>query len=72
MVSARKELTIPQFVEEALAKSKKAYDNFFDLAESYKRQYIGWITSAKREETRRRRLAEVIRLLEKNEKRGMK
>ena len=68
----RKELVIPLYVKEALAKNKKALDNFNNLAKSYKRQYIGWIASAKREETRGRRLAEAIRLLEKNEKLGMK
>lgn len=31
------------------------------MARSYKRQYDEWIRSAKREETRRRRLAEAIR-----------
>ncbi len=67
-----KELVIPLYVKEALAKNKKALDNFNNLAKSYKRQYIGWIAGAKMEETRRRRIAEAIRLLEKNEKLGMK
>jgi len=68
----RKELVIPPYMRVALAKNKIALENFNNLAKSYKRQYIGWITSAKREETRKRRLAEAIRLLEKNEKLGMK
>ncbi|MGD8505751.1 MAG: YdeI/OmpD-associated family protein [Candidatus Bathyarchaeota archaeon] len=68
----RKELVIPLYMKEALTKNKKALGNFNNLAKSYKRQYVGWITSAKREETRRRRLSEAIRLLEKNEKLGMK
>ena len=68
----RKELVIPPYMKEALAKNKRALDNFSNLAKSYKRQYVGWISSAKREETRRRRLAEAIRLLEKNEGLGMK
>ena len=68
---AKKELVIPPYMKEALAKNKKALENFNDLAKSYKRQYVGWISSAKREETRRRRLAEAISLLEKNEKLGM-
>ncbi len=68
----RKELVIPSYVEETLAKNKKALNNFNNLTKSYKRQYVGWITSAKREETRRRRLAEAIKVLEKNEKLGMK
>jgi len=69
---AKKELVIPPYMKEALAKNKKALENFNNLAKSYKRQYVGWISSAKREETRRRRLAEAISLLEKNEKVGMK
>jgi uncharacterized protein YdeI (YjbR/CyaY-like superfamily) len=68
----RKELAIPPYIIETLAKNKKAIYNFNNLAKSYKRQYIGWITSAKRKENRRKRLAEVIKLLEKNEKLGMK
>lgn len=69
---ARTKLAIPAYIEAALAKNKKALKNFNDLATSYKRQYVGWITSAKREETRTRRLAEALRLLEKNEQLGMK
>jgi len=69
---AKKELVIPPYMKEALAKNEKALENFNDLAKSYKRQYVGWISSAKREATRRRRLAEAISLLEKNEKLGMK
>jgi len=68
----RKELVIPPYMKAALAKNKKALENFNNLAKSYKRQYVGWITSAKREETRKRRLAEAIRLLEKSQKLGMK
>jgi uncharacterized protein YdeI (YjbR/CyaY-like superfamily) len=69
---ARREPVIPPYMKEALTKHKKALENFNSLAKSYRRQYVGWITSAKREETRRRRLAEAIRLLEKDEKLGMK
>jgi len=68
----RKELVIPPYMKAALARNEKAQENFYNLAKSYRRQYVGWISSAKREETRKRRLAEVIRLLEKNERLGMK
>lgn len=68
----RRELVIPPYMKAALVRNKKALENFNKLAKSHKRQYVGWITSAKREETRKRRLAEVIRLLEKSEKLGMK
>lgn len=68
----RKELVIPPDIEKALATNEKALDNLNNLANSYKRNFIGWITNAKREETRKRRLTEAIRLLEQNKKLGMK
>ncbi|PYS52484.1 MAG: hypothetical protein DMG13_16150 [Acidobacteria bacterium] len=52
--------------------NKGAAENFNKLAPSYQRQYIGWITTAKKEETRRKRLAEAIRLLAHNRKLGLK
>jgi len=63
---------IPEFVEKALNANKKARANFENLAPSYRRLYIRWITTARREETQRRRLAEAIRLLEQNKKLGLK
>ena len=68
----KKELAIPAYMKEALAKNKRALKNFNKLTKSYKRHYVGWISSAKRAETRKKRLAEAIKLLEKNEKLGMK
>ena len=67
-----RDFTIPRYVEIALESNEKALENFKKLAKSYKKQYIGWIDSAKREETRKSRLAEVISLLEKNKRLGMK
>ncbi len=71
-VSGEKEFAMPAFMREALAANTKALDNFNKLARSYKRQYVGWVASAKKEETRQRRLEEALRLLEMNEKLGMK
>jgi len=68
----RKEPAISPELKKALELNKKALYNFNNLANSYKRNLIGWITSAKREETRKRRLTEAIRLLEQNKKLGMK
>lgn len=68
----KRHFTIPLYVETALKSNEKALENFNKLAKSYKKQYIGWVDSAKREETRKRRLAEVINLLEKNKRLGMK
>lgn len=70
--SPKREVVPPSYMVEAFSTNKKARENFAKLARSYKRQYIGWITSAKKQATRKKRLAEVIRLLDKNEKLGMK
>jgi uncharacterized protein YdeI (YjbR/CyaY-like superfamily) len=69
---SRKELIIPHYIKEALEADGNVWRNFTNLAFSYKKQYIGWITNAKREETRKRRLKEAIDLLARNEKLGMK
>ncbi len=62
---------IPPELKSALSASKKAYEFYKNLAPTYKKQYIWWIVSAKREETRKKRIKEALRLLEKNKKLGM-
>lgn len=66
------QFVIPPEIEKALAANEKAWEYFTNLALGYKRRYIGWVMDAKREETRKRRLDELITVLEKNEKLGMK
>jgi uncharacterized protein YdeI (YjbR/CyaY-like superfamily) len=70
--SKTKGLIIPESLEESLRANGKAWENFNRLAPSYRRQYIGWITSAKKEETRNKRIREAVELLARNEKLGMK
>jgi len=62
---------LPEF-EELLSKNKKARDTFDNLSATHQKQYIGWIEVAKRPETRERRIAESIRLLEQGKKLGLK
>lgn len=68
----KKEVEVPRFIADALAKKGEAWENFNRLAPSYRREYVSWITDAKREETRERRLKEAVRLLLQNKKLGMK
>ena len=65
-------LDIPPEFAKALARNKKAKENFDKLAPSYRKHYIGWITVAKRPETKKRRIEESIALLEKGQKLGLK
>ena len=69
---ASKELPIPAEIEAALKSNGDAWKNFTSLAPGYRKQYVGWLTTAKKPETRARRLEEAIRLLEDNKKLGMK
>lgn len=65
-------LEVPSELKDALTASKAAERHFASLALSYRKQFIWWIASAKRDDTRRRRVAEAIRLLSENKKLGMK
>jgi uncharacterized protein YdeI (YjbR/CyaY-like superfamily) len=56
----RKPLRVPPYLRAALKKNKKALATFESLPPSHKREYVEWITEAKREETRERRLATAI------------
>lgn len=63
---------IPPEFESALEQDSRARATFEALAPSHRRQYILWITMAKRSETRQRRLQEALHLLEAGEKLGLK
>lgn len=62
---------LPVELEKALKKNAKAWRNFKALPPGYRKHYILWLTTAKRQETRDKRLREALRLLENNEKLGM-
>jgi uncharacterized protein YdeI (YjbR/CyaY-like superfamily) len=70
--SRSEELKVPPYFKKALEVNAKARKNFNNLAQSYRRHFIGWVSSAKREETRKRRLQEAVQLLEQNKKLGLK
>jgi uncharacterized protein YdeI (YjbR/CyaY-like superfamily) len=63
---------IPRYIQVALRKHPAAWRYFESLAPSYRRRYIGWIESARREETKARRLQEAIRLLTEGKPLGLK
>ena len=63
---------LPRYIQTALRKKPAAWRYFEGLAPSHRRRYIGWIESAKREETKARRLQEAIRLLSAGKPLGLK
>jgi len=63
---------LPGYIQAALKKHPAAWRHFEALAASQRRRYFAWIESAKREETKRRRLKEAIRLLSAGKVLGLK
>ena len=55
-----KELTVPDYFLGALKKNKKALTTFENFSYSHKKEYVEWITEAKAEETRAKRLQTAI------------
>lgn len=62
------DLIVPDDLELEFKKNKKAQANYNNFSNSVKKQALWFIVSAKRPETRKRRIEKVIKALEKNEK----
>jgi uncharacterized protein YdeI (YjbR/CyaY-like superfamily) len=62
----------PPYIQAALSDHPKALEHFEALPPSQQRLYVVWIDSAKREETKRRRLQEAIGLLAGGKELGLK
>jgi bacteriocin resistance YdeI/OmpD-like protein/uncharacterized protein DUF1905 len=58
----------PPHLKKALAKNKSARSNWEKLSFSHKKEMANWIEGAKQEETRARRLAKVLQVLESGTK----
>jgi uncharacterized protein YdeI (YjbR/CyaY-like superfamily) len=63
---------IPAYIQTALRSNARALRHFEALSPSQRRRYLAWIESAKREETKFRRLKEAIRLLARGDVLGLK
>lgn len=69
---AKKELVAPDYFLAALRKNKKAQSVFENFSPSHKREYVGWITEAKQEETRARRMQTALEQIAKGKSRYWK
>lgn len=67
-----KELVIPNTLLEALAKNGKAAETFDNFPPGSKREYAEWITEAKTDATRDKRLATTIEWLSEGKRRNWK
>jgi uncharacterized protein YdeI (YjbR/CyaY-like superfamily) len=63
---------LPAYIAAALKPNKKAWRHFQQLSAGDRRQYVAWIHTAKRPQTRKRRLEESVELLMARRKLGLK
>ncbi len=63
---AAENLIIPNSLKKEFNKNKIAFENFQTFSKSYKKSYLHWLYSAKREDTQRKRITEIVKLCEKN------
>lgn len=68
----REPLEIPDYFKAALKKNAKARKTFETFAPSKRREYLEWVTEAKREETRNERLATSVQWLAEGKTRHWK
>ena len=52
---------IPKDLEKALKQNKLAWKNFNKFSNSTKLQYIYWVNSAKKDETKRKRITDIVK-----------
>ncbi|MCX6842464.1 MAG: YdeI/OmpD-associated family protein [candidate division WOR-3 bacterium] len=62
---------LPPDLRRALKAVAEVWRNFSRFAPTYRTMYVGWVTDAKRSETRQRRIAAVVRRAHENRKPGI-
>lgn len=67
-----KKLRVPSYITDALKRDKKALAAFNALSPSHQNEYIQWITEAKREETRTKRISTMLQWLKSGKSRNWK
>lgn len=65
-------IVVPDVLLEALARNEKAAETFNNFPPGSKREYVEWITDAKTEATREKRLATTIEWLTEGKRRNWK
>lgn len=68
----KKEIAVPDVLLEALARNEKAAATFDNFPPSCKREYVEWITEAKTDATRDKRVASTIEWLAEGKRRNWK
>lgn len=57
---------IPEDLQQAFYNNKVAFTNYQNFSKGYRKSYLYWLNQAKREQTRKTRIEEIIKLCEAN------
>ncbi|MBL7952295.1 MAG: YdeI/OmpD-associated family protein [Flavobacteriales bacterium] len=60
---ARKALVVPPELENCLKKDEEAWEHWENFNYSHKKEYVEWIDDAKKDETRKRRIAQALEMI---------
>ncbi|WP_207536026.1 YdeI/OmpD-associated family protein [Desertivirga arenae] len=71
-VLERTDIIVPEFLTEALNKNPLAKENFEKFSYSHRKEYVEWITEAKTETTRNKRLDTMIEWVSEGKSRNWK
>jgi uncharacterized protein YdeI (YjbR/CyaY-like superfamily) len=70
--SPKPPVKVPAFFSAALKKNRKAQSAFEAFSPSHRREYVEWITDAKTDETRNRRMAQAVEWISEGKGRNWK
>jgi uncharacterized protein YdeI (YjbR/CyaY-like superfamily) len=65
-----KYIKVPEDLKVALAENPTAKENFENFAPSHKKQYLWWLKSARKDETRQKRIRSIVKRAAENIKPG--
>jgi len=60
---ASKALVVPPELENCLKKDEEAWEHWENFNHSHKKEYVEWIDDAKKDETRKRRIAQALEMI---------
>lgn len=67
-LDAVEDLMIPEDLKLAFEQNRMAFDNYQNFSPSYRKSYLYWLKQAKREETRNKRITEILKFCSQNKK----
>jgi uncharacterized protein YdeI (YjbR/CyaY-like superfamily) len=70
--NTKKEIVVPDYFLKVLKKNKNTFTTFESFSPSHKREYVEWITEAKTDETKNRRMETAIEWISEGKSRNWK